>query len=52
MAPSLRSDRATVQDPLIGCADKGTICMLHLLMTSEVRVDRVKPCGEGHDEAE
>ena len=52
MAPSLSSYRATVQDPLNGCADKSTICMLHLLMTGQVRVKDVKPCGEGPDEAE
>jgi hypothetical protein len=48
MALSLSSDRATVQGPLIGCADKSTICMLHLLMTAQVRVNRVKPGGERH----
>lgn len=48
MARSPSSDRATVQDPLNGCADKRTIYMLHLLMTSQVRVDRVKPGREKH----
>ena len=38
MAVSLSSERATVQDPLIGCADKGTTCRLPLLMTGQVRV--------------
>jgi len=52
MALNLSSYRATVQDPLNGCADKRTINMLHLLMTGQVRVNRVKPCGEGPDEAE
>ncbi len=42
MALSLSSDRATVQDPLIGCADKSTICMLHLLMTGQVRLSDLK----------
>jgi len=46
MALSLSSDRATVQGALIGCADKSTICMLHLLMTGQVRVNSVKLGGE------
>ena len=47
MALSLSSERATVQDPLVWCAAKSTTCMLHLLMTGQVRVNRVKPYGEG-----
>jgi hypothetical protein len=48
MAPSLSSERPTVQAPLIGCAAKSTICMLHLLMTGQVRLSSVKP-GEERD---
>ena len=46
MALSLGSDRATAQDPLFGYAVQGYNRMLHLLMTGQVRVNRVKPGGE------
>lgn len=48
MALSLSSDSATVQDQSVGCAAQGYNRMLHLLMTGQVRVNRVKPAGERH----
>ena len=39
MALSLSSERAVVQDTLNGCANKSTICMLHLLMNGQVRLN-------------
>lgn len=49
MPLSLSADHATGQDPLNGCADKSSIYyMLHLLMTGQVRVNRLKPRGERH----
>lgn len=42
MAVSLVSERATVQDPLNGCADKSSICILHLLMIGQVPSNHLK----------
>ncbi len=42
MALSLSSGRATVQDPLTGCVLQEYTSMLHLLLTSQVRLNDLK----------